>query len=241
MGAFYEQFLKRESPTGVIFDVDGTLLDSMPVWAHSGERYLSSVGIKAPDTLGRALFSMTMQEGAKYIKETFAMTQTAQEIKDGIIKVVASAYQNETLPKPGAFVFLNALREAGIPMTVITSNDRPLIAAAFDRLGLEPYFKEIITCGEFGSGKDHPDIFHAAASRMNSNPASTWVAEDGLYAMRTAKKAGYRVIGVADACSRQDEAQIRQIADYFITDFTSDMDDQAFVAHESSRTPDFKK
>jgi len=223
MGHFYEQFLKKELATGMIFDVDGTLLDSMPVWAHSGERYLSTLGIHAPESLGSILFSMTMQQGAQYIKETFGLSQAAEEIRGGIIQVVAEAYRNETGFKHAAFDFLQALRAADIPMAIVTSNDRMLIQAAFRRLGIETYFQEILTCGEFGSGKDSPAIFHAAAERMHSPAASTWVVEDGLYAIRTAKEAGYRTIGIADASSRADEPQIRLLADYFITDFAEDL------------------
>lgn len=223
MGLFYEQFVKRETVEGMIFDVDGTLLDSMPVWLHSGEHYLATLGICAPKSLGRILFSMTMQQGAEYIKNTFGLSQDWKEIQAGIIEIVKEAYLKETGCKRAADLFLKTLHEAGIPMTVVTSNDRPLVLAAFERLGIMRYFQEILTCGEFGSGKDSPEIFHAAAKRMGTTPAGTWVVEDGLYAICTAKEAGYRVIGVADEASKEDAEHIGQLADYFITDYAEEV------------------
>lgn len=223
MSQFYEQFLKREAVSGMIFDVDGTLLDSMPVWAHSGERYLSTLGIHAPESLGRTLFSLTMQQGAQYIKESFGLSQSPQEIQDGIIQTVVTAYSKETGLKRAASEFLKTLQGADIPMTVVTSNDRPLVLTAFRRLGLMPYFQEIMTCGEFGSGKDSPAIFQEAARRMGSQAASTWVVEDALYAIRIAKEAGFRTIGIADASSREDEPQMRLLVDYFIHDFAEEI------------------
>ncbi len=216
---FYEQFLQKETVTGMIFDVDGTLLDSMPIWAHSGEQYLATLGIEAPASLGRVLFSMTMSQGAEYIKEKFALSQTAQEIQGGIIQIVEDAYRTKVGFKKSALEFLQKLQEAGIPMVIVTSNEEALVRAALRRLGAEHYFQEILTSGGFGSGKDSPDIFYAAAAQMGSSIGSTWVLEDALYAISTARKAGFRTIGVADAASREDEAQIRGLADYFIADY----------------------
>lgn len=219
MSCFYEEFLKKESITGMIFDVDGTLLDSMPVWDHSGEQYLKTLGIDAPPSLGKILFSKTMQQGAVYLKQTYGMKQSEEEIQAGILDVVRQAYQNEVPLKHSARTFLEALKAAGKPMIVVTSTNRELILAAFRRLCLLSYFQEIMTCSEFGSGKDQPEIFHAAANKIQSPPASTWVVEDGLYAIRTAKRAGYPVIGTSDDSSKDDEQQIRQLANYFVTDF----------------------
>ncbi len=223
MEPFYQEFVKREFVTGMIFDVDGTLLDSMPVWDHSGERYLAALGIQAPASLGKILFSKTMQQGAQYIKKKYHLSQSEDEIKAGINQTVAAAYIDETELKQGVPDFLQTLRKAGIPMTVVTSADKPLILAAFRRLGLDGCFKNIFTCTEFGSGKDDPEIFYAAAEEMGSPPGSTWVAEDALYAIRTAKAAGYRIIGVSDASSRKDEPEIRKLADYFIKDYLTDI------------------
>lgn len=223
MGQFYKEFMKKEHITGMIFDVDGTLLDSMPIWDHSGEAYLRTIGIHAPQTLGKILFSMTMQQGAEYIKKEYGLCQTEEEIQSGIIGVVAKAYKESAPLKPSALAFLQALQAADIPMAVVTSTDKPLILAAFERLGLLSYFTTILTCSEFGSGKDRPEIFHAAAKGIGSIPSGTWVVEDGLYAVRTAKAAGYRVIGVSDASSKGDELQIRGLADYFVTGFSMDV------------------
>lgn len=137
----------------------------------------------------------------------------------GIIQVVEAAYRTETGCKAGVYDFLKALHTADVPMIIVTSNERTLVEAAFERLAIRMYFKEILTCGEFGSGKDQPAIFQAAAARIGSDPEGTWVVEDGLYAIRTAKAAGMRTIGVADASSKKDEEQIRIEADYFITGF----------------------
>lgn len=214
---FLEQFLKKERITGMIFDVDGVLLDSMPFWSHCGERYLASLGIYAPPSLGRTLFALTMRDGAEYIKKTYGIRQDIEEIMAGINRNMAAAYQTEIQRKPKAGLFLDALRAAGIPMAVATSTDKSHILAAFGRLGLTEYFAHIFTCSAFGSGKDKPEIFHAAAKSIHSDRACTWVVEDGLYAARTARRAGYPVIGVSDDVSRADAPAMREIVNYFIT------------------------
>lgn len=223
MGQFYKEFIENEQITGMIFDVDGTLLDSMSIWDHSGEAYLRTIGIHAPQSLGKRLFSMTMQQGAEYIKNEYGLQQTHEQIQAGIIQVVEKSYRESAPLKPYALAFLQALQEAGIPMAVVTSTDKPLIMAAFERLGLLPYFMTILTCSEFGSGKDRPEIFHEAAERLGSEASGTWVVEDGLYAVKTAKAAGYRVIGVSDASSSRDEPQMRSLADYFVSDFAMEL------------------
>ncbi len=116
MEPFYREFIKREAVTGMILDVDGTLLDSMPVWHHSGEHYLATIGIQAPASLGRILFSMTMQQGAQYIRKTYRLSQSEEEIKAGIIKTVQHEYSTGPGMKPGAREFLQALKEAAIPI-----------------------------------------------------------------------------------------------------------------------------
>lgn len=216
MQRFIKEFMEREQPAGMIFDVDGTILDSMPVWLHSGERYLASIGVLAPPSLGKILFSMTMYQGAEYMKETYGLAQEPEEIMSAIIGSVAQAYEKEIPCKPGMHAFLRALRQRGVPMTIVTSSDKKLVLAAFRRLGIASYFTDILTCTEFGSGKDQPEIFQAAASIMHAGPSSLWVVEDGLYAVRTAAAAGYRTIGIFDEASREDEAQIRKLADYYV-------------------------
>ena len=86
-------------------------------------------------------------------------------------------YRKEAQPKEGALEFLEELKERGIPMAVATSTDRSLIEAAFERLGMKPYFSGIFTCSEVGAGKDQPDIFLAAGALMNTEPRDTWVFE----------------------------------------------------------------
>lgn len=203
---------------GVIFDVDGTLLDTMPVWTDSGARYLASQGIEAEPGLGNKLFSMTVEMGAKYLKAHYDLPHALEEIEAGINGCVENFYFTEADFKPGARELLEKLKAAGIPMSVATSTDKYCILAAFDRLGCTDYFDAILTCGEVGASKSEPKIFFEAARIMGTEPSETWLFEDGLYSIKTARAAGFKTAGVYDAVSEADQEEIKRMADIYLAD-----------------------
>lgn len=203
---------------GAIFDMDGTLLDSMPVWEHASERYLEQKGIKVRERLSEVLFTMSMQQGAAYVKEKYKLTEDIDTLVSAVNDIVFEAYEKKVTPKPGAPEFLECLEKAGVPMAVATSTDRRMAEAALRRTGLMHYFKAVFTCTEVGRGKREPDIYHAAAECLGTAPAETWVFEDALYALRTAKAAGYRTVGVYDLLSAGDRKEMEETADIYRED-----------------------
>ena len=205
---------------GAIFDVDGTLLDSSAVWDDAGAKYLASIGVTAEEGLGRKLFEMSLDEGAVYMKETYCLTQTPEEILEGVLQVVEDFYYNEAPLKEGAAYFVKALAERVVPMVIASSSRKEHIQAALTRLGIMEYFKHIFTCNEVGIGKHDPKIFHEAAAFLGSQPNETWVVEDGLYAMKTARAAGFHVLGVYDEPSSGDWEEIQQTASLALKDLT---------------------
>lgn len=206
---------------GVIFDVDGTLLNSSHIWTDAGKTYLASLGVEAEEGLGRKLFQMSLDEGAIYMKERYSLSQSNEEIKNGVLKVVEDFYLYEAPMKSGAEKLIKRLAGRGIPMVVASSSKREHIEAALGRLGVLPYFKRIFTCDEVGIGKHNPKIFMQCAECMGVTPEKTWVIEDGLYAMKTAKNAGFNVIGILDEESRADWDEIAGVADFTVADFTA--------------------
>ncbi len=203
---------------GAIFDADGTLLDSMGMWETVGARYLDSLGITAQPGLRAILFPMTMAESAVYLKETYGLAQTPQEIVDGINHTIRDFYRQEVRAKPGAKEFLEALRAKGVGITLATNTDRSLIVEGLVTVGLLPLLDEIYTCGELGVGKDRPDIFHRARDRMGTRTEETWVFEDAVHCARTAFQAGYRVVGVADPYS--DQETLKTFSHLYLPDLT---------------------
>lgn len=204
---------------GAIFDMDGTLLDSMPVWEHASERYLINRGIAVEERLSDILFSMSMREGAAYVKEKYGLPEEIDAIVAGVNRIVSAAYEHEVEPKAGVREFLEKLQKKGVPMAVATSTDRPMAEAALTRTGLISYFKRIFTCTEVGAGKSSPDIYRAAAECLGTEPAETFVFEDALYAIKTAKAAGFRTVGIYDAASGKEQDEIRAWADDYLDSF----------------------
>ena len=152
---------------GAIFDMDGTLLDSMQVWVHVGEQYLRNRGIEPEEGLGDVLFPMSMRDGAVYVKERYGLPDSPDTIVTDMDAIVFAAYRDEVLPKPGVAVYLESLKKRGIPMAVATATNRPMVEAALARTGLAGYFKQIFTCTEIGAGKERPDIYLAAAKALS--------------------------------------------------------------------------
>ena len=206
---------------GVIFDVDGVLLNSMPVWENLGEIYLERLGIEAEKGLGETLFAMSLEEGADYLIENYGLKQTPGEIIAGLNREVQDFYGRKVPLKEGVRGYLQEFRDRKIPMAIATSGDRANAEAALKRLKVLSYFRAVFTCSEIGSSKSQPCIYYAAALQLDTDPSDTWVFEDALHAIRTAKKAGFRTAGVYDRASGRDLAQIRDTADIYLPEFKS--------------------
>jgi len=203
---------------GAIFDLDGTLLDSMSIWDTIGEEYLRSRGIEPHENLNEIFKSMSLYQAARYYQTEYGLTDSADAIMTGVNSMIRHYYTDEALPKTGVTEFLAELKNRRVKMCIATATDRHLAEAALSRTGLLSYFGEIFTCSSVGYGKDRPDIFHAAHRFLQTPKNSTWVFEDALYAVRTAKSAGYHVVGVYDR-SEPNIDEIRGLADLYIRSF----------------------
>ena len=200
---------------GAIFDVDGTLLDSMEIWEDVAIRYLKSIGVEAEPDLPEVMFTMSLPEGAAYVKEHYRLTRETDEIIQGVLDIIRKYYEETAPLKPGVTKILEELSGKRIPMTVATSNNKEEVEAAFKRLGIASYFSRIFTCEEVGAGKTQPDIYMKAAEYMGTRPEETVIFEDVLHAIRTAKKAGFLAVGLYDEASKADQKAIEKEADWY--------------------------
>ena len=199
---------------GAIFDADGTLLDSMPIWEDAAARFLAGLGIEAEPDLGDTMFRLSLDEGAAYLKKTYlagdhGRSMTEEEIKEGVLGVIRDFYVHQVQPKAGARRFLEELAARKVPMYIATSSNREHIRAAFERLGWLHFFDGRITCEEAGASKRQPRIFLLAAERMGLSPEDIFVFEDVIHAIQSAGSAGFVTVGVYDAASAADNEAMR--------------------------------
>lgn len=205
---------------GAIFDVDGVLLDTMHIWTDAGAKYLASLGKEAEPGLGDKLFSMTVDMGAVYLKERYDLAEPLDEIISGINGVVSDYYYKEAAFKPGAKELLDRLAEKKIPMTIASSTAERYILAAFDRLGYTDKFDAVLSCVELKTSKSEPLIFQKAMEIMGTEAEETWLFEDGLYSVQTAKAAGLKTVGIYDAVSAHEQERLRETADLYLRSLT---------------------
>ena len=203
---------------GAIFDMDGTLLDSMQVWENAGEDYLRTLGCVPEEGVGELMKSMSLQQAALYCRERYALPLSVEEIMAGVNGRVERFYRQEARLKPGALDFLRTLSQRGVRMCLATATDLHLVEAALDRCGVRTYFSAPFTCIQVGSGKDEPHIYRAALRHLGTGRADTLVFEDALYAARTAKGDGFVTVGVADAYEKN-EGELERLSDFFLRDF----------------------
>ncbi|MBD5147518.1 MAG: HAD family phosphatase [Oscillibacter sp.] len=201
-----------------IFDMDGTLLDSMGMWRKLGPSMLRRLGVEPSAEDEISLRDKGIRQKAEYCKALYGLSQTEEEIMALGRVVVEEFYRNEVQAKPGVQEFLSLLKMEGVWMYIATATDRPLVEIALAKTGLRDYFKGMVTAAEAGS-KEHPEIFERAMARLQSNKKDTVIFEDSLYAIRTAKAAGFRVAGVYDESAKADQEEIQRLADYYIRSY----------------------
>ena len=212
--------MSKKRIRGAIWDIDGTLIDSMPIWRDLGARYLRKNHIPPEDRLGDILFPMTITEGIRYLKNHYPLQETEEEIRAGLMEEVGIFYRDQVPIKAGVRDILDLMKEEGIPMILATVGDPGLEKAALHRLEILEYFQGIVTCEELSTTKKDPLIYLECAGKLESRPEETIVFEDVYHAVHTARRAGFIVAGVEDAESISQREAIRRESDLYISDFT---------------------
>ena len=210
--------MKKFPISGAIFDMDGTLLDTMPAWATVGRDFMRAKGRTPPADVDERMLRMSLTEAAEYLR-SLGVDESPEEIRAALNRFVDGFYCNDAPLKPGVKEFLGALRAAGVRMCVATASDRAQAEAAFSRLEVLSYFDRILTCTELSTTKAEPVIFDAARAALGTPRAATWVFEDARHAAETARRAGYPVCAVFDA-SEPDRAGLAATADLYLDSFS---------------------
>ena len=203
---------------GAIFDFDGTLVDSMFIWDTIGEDYLRSLGKEPHEDLKETFMTLTLEQAAEYYRTHYGVTLSVKEIVDGVNAMVEGIYRTRVALKQGVADFLAQLKDNGTRMCIATVTDRYLVEETLDRLGILQYFSEIFTCAEVGYGKDKPIIYRKAHEHLDTVKNETYVFEDSLFALKTAKADGFTTIGVYDRHETSQD-KLKNLADYYIVDF----------------------
>lgn len=198
---------------GIIFDADGTLLDSMQMWRTLASEYIKSQGCVPEDGLDAKVRNITTGECAEYFINNYRIKKSAESICSEIKSRYENFYSEEVNLKPGVKDFLSKMQSEGVKMCIATATYKGLVNSAVSRHGCDKYFCKILTCDEVGAGKDKPDIFYKSAEILGFEPSEIAVFEDSLHAVKTAKQAGFYVVGVFDSTSEDDWDEIMKVSD----------------------------
>lgn len=202
-----------------IFDMDGTLVDSMPIWKSLSRDYLQARGRHPTQAQLDAMGPMTMLEGAAFLMDTFGVEGPPERIIEEMHAVMEAHYRTDIPLKPGVRAYLERLRGEGAKLCVATATAEPLAQACLERLEVAGYFDFILSCETVGAGKTKPDVYLEAARRLGAGPAETAVFEDALYAAQTAREAGFYVVGIPEAAYQDDWSALEELADETILDW----------------------
>jgi HAD superfamily hydrolase (TIGR01509 family) len=204
----------------VIFDLDGTLVDSMWMWKSIDVEYLARFGIDLPQDLQGSIEGMSFSETAVYFKERFQLSDSVEQIKQDWNEMAWEKYQNEVPVKEGVTELLRYLKKQGIPAGIATSNSRELAELVVKKHDMEAYFTSIRTSCEVAKGKPSPDIYLLVAEDLGAEPGRCLVFEDVLQGIMAGKNAGMRVCAVYDEYSSKDKEVKIKLADYYVHSIT---------------------
>lgn len=203
----------------VLFDLDGTLVDSMWMWKAIDIEYLARFGHACPEDLQKSIEGMSFSETAVYFKERFAIPDSLEEMKADWTRMSIDKYRNEVFLKPGALEFLKELKKRGIKTGIATSNGREMVDAVLEALQITGYFDLIMTACEVAAGKPAPDIYLREAELLSVKPEECLVCEDVPAGILAGKRAGMQVCAVEDDFSLSMTEEKKELADYYIRDY----------------------
>lgn len=212
-----------EGIQAAIFDLDGTLIDSMWMWKQIDIDYLARHGHPFPEDLQDCIEGMSFSETAVYFKERFGLADPLDVIKADWNRMAYDIYVNEVPLKAGVLEFLQYLKKQGIRTGIATSNSKELLMAVLKSLDITEYFDEIHTSCEVEKGKPAPDIYLLVAEKLGVKPENCLVFEDIMQGILAGKSAGMKVCAVKDDFSVKQEQEKKANADWFVEGFAEIM------------------
>lgn len=203
-----------------IFDMDGTLVDSMVYWENLATEFLESKGVQtiSPDILEQ-IKPMTMTESASLFIQEYALSGTAESVAAEMNAMMDEHYRKDIPLKPGVHAYLEALHNKGVVMCVASATAEDLMDACLTRLGVAQYFSFLLSCETVGAGKNRPDVYWESAKRLGAEPVEIAVYEDALYAAETAKSAGFYTVAVRDDSNQLHWETLTALTDEVILDW----------------------
>lgn len=208
-----------EQLDGVIFDLDGTLVDSMWVWEQIDIDFLGKRGFEVPEDYLDAITPMGYEACADYTINRFGLKETREEIIREWFSMAIDAYANDVVLKPGALDFIRYLHSRDIKMSVATASDMELVIPVLTHNEIIHYFDNITTVKEAKRGKGYPDVYDLSADKMKSERKKCVVFEDIIEGLKGAKLGGYKTVGVYDKRSKKTVEELSKLCDMFIYDF----------------------
>lgn len=217
------------SRIGVIFDCDGTLLDSMGVWREVEGELARRAGVTLTAADVDELTTLTIPECGAFFHERYGLGDSSEAVVRTIDELMLDFYRTRAEARPGALAFARQLAERGVRMSVASSSPLPYLQAGLARCGFAPYLDVIVSVDDVGKSKREPAVYDRAREAMGTPVATTWGVEDSVYAVHTLRKAGYRTLGIYDCDISGTPEQLEAAADRFVASF-EELDVDTFLS-----------
>lgn len=205
--------------TGAIFDFDGTLFDSMHVWIGIRDKYFDRIGLKLSKEDEEVFKGVYLRESLILAKERFSLPQSYEELYNQFFDYIKELYLSDAKPKNDIIPFLERLKSRGVKMGIATATGEPALIAALEKYGMRDYFSFICSTYTVGAAKTEPKLYDTVLRELGTDKESTWIFEDALYAVKTAKKNGYNVVGIYDK-SEPEAEEFKNTVDIFIHNYS---------------------
>ncbi|RNL39198.1 HAD family hydrolase [Paraeggerthella hongkongensis] len=217
------------SSIGIVFDCDGTLLDSMCVWREMEAELARRANVALTEDDKDVLTTLTIPECGAFFHERFGLGASGKDVEDMVDEFMLGFYRTRVEARPGALAFVEALAGHGVRMAVASSSPQSYLQAGLERCGFAPYFDAIVSVDDVNASKREPAVWDRAREAMGTSRSSTWGMEDSVYAVRTLSKAGYRTLGIYDCDVSGTYEELAEACDHAVRAF-DELDIEAFLS-----------
>ena len=205
--------------TGAIFDFDGTVFDSMHIWKGVKFQFFDRIGLVLNEEQREEFKKLFLLDAIELAKTRFDLKMTDKELFDEFFTLIKEKYLADTKPKNDIIEFLEKLKAKGVKMGIATATGEPALIAVLEKFNMLQYFSCIYSTYTVGASKTEPKVYDVVLNELGTEKQTTWIFEDALYAAKTAKKAGYNVVGIYDK-SELEQDELKNLVDIYIHNYS---------------------